>query len=211
MFNPITTGSHPLKLKISAIARHLCCIAYKVARGRPISFHLLHIAREFGLGRLAGSAKREARESFLLWMRQSCSVGAPQIQASKLLVLLAALTFAFAQETTAQSGLPLKGVTVSDLGNANDPLIEAAGGGAVPAGSYILDVVSGSGHGVYPTGAMVIVRADPPPAGQEFAGWAGDIAILANPFLPTTMAIMPSMNVSLSATYSDPEGAAYKR
>ena len=44
-------GSHLLQLikrKISAIALHLCCIALKVAQGRPISFHLLHIAREFG-------------------------------------------------------------------------------------------------------------------------------------------------------------------
>ena len=49
-------GSHLLKLikrKISAIALHLCCIAFKVTRGRPIWFHILHIAREFGLGRLA--------------------------------------------------------------------------------------------------------------------------------------------------------------
>jgi len=53
MFDPITTESHLLKLKISAIALHLCCIAWEVARGRPILFDLLQIAREFGLGRLA--------------------------------------------------------------------------------------------------------------------------------------------------------------
>jgi hypothetical protein len=35
------------------IARQLCCSALKVARGRPISFHLLHIAQEFGFERLA--------------------------------------------------------------------------------------------------------------------------------------------------------------
>jgi Divergent InlB B-repeat domain len=208
MFNPITTGSHLPKLRISAIALHLCCIAFKLARGRPISFHLLHIAREFGLGRLAETAKREARETFSLWMRQGCTVGAPQMQASKLLILLAALAFALAQETTAQSGLPLEGVTVSDLGNPNDSLFKVPAGGAVPSGSYVLDVVSGSGDGIYPTGKRVIVRADPPPAGQKFAGWTDDIAILSNPFLPTTTAIMPSMNVSISATYADPEGAA---
>jgi hypothetical protein len=208
MFNPITTGSHLPKLRISAIALHLCCIAFKVARGRPISFHLLHIAQEFGLGRLAETAKREARATFSPWMRKSCAAAAPQIQASKLLVLLAALTFALAQETTAQSGLPLEGVTVSDLGNPNDSLFKVPAGGAVPSGSYVLDVVSGSGDGIHPTGKRVIVRADPPPAGQKFAGWTGDMAILSNPFLPTTTAIMPSMNVSISATYADPEGAA---
>jgi hypothetical protein len=207
MFNPITTGSHLPKLRISAIALHLCCIAFKVARGRPISFHLLHIAQEFGLGRLAETAKREARETFSPWMRQSCTAAAPQIQASKLLVLLAALTFALAQESTAQSAPSLEGVNVSDLGNPNDSLFKVPAGGAVPSGSYVLDVVSGSGDGIYPTGKRVIVRADPPPAGQKFAGWTSDIAILSNPFLPTTTAIMPSMNVSISATYAHPEGA----
>ena len=128
--------------------------------------------------------------------------------ASKLLVLLAALALALAQETTAQSGRSLEGVTAGDLGSSNDPQIEVPGGGAVPAGSYILDVVSGSGDGIYPTGRRVKVSADPPPAGQQFAGWAGDTAILSNPFLPTTTAIIPSMNVSLFATYGDPQGAA---
>jgi List-Bact-rpt repeat protein len=144
-------------------------------------------------------------------MRHSCTSGAPAIQAImtlKLLVLLAALTFALAQETTAQSGPSLEGVTVSDLGDPNDSLFKVPAGGAVPPGSYVLDVASGSGDGIYPTGRRVKVSADAPPAGQKFAGWTGDITILSNPFLPTTTAIIPSMDVSLSATYADPEGAA---
>jgi hypothetical protein len=111
--------------------------------------------------------------------------------ASKLLVLLAALAFALAQETRAQSGLSVEGVNV----------------GAAPPGSYILDVVYGSGDGIYKVGTIVSVSADPPPAGRKFTGWAGDIAILSNPFLPTTTAIIPSMNVSVFATYGDPHGA----
>jgi len=52
-----TTSDSPLlKPKISAIALQLCCLACEAARGRPILFDLLHIAREFGLGRLAGGA-----------------------------------------------------------------------------------------------------------------------------------------------------------
>jgi hypothetical protein len=211
MFNPITTGSHFPKLRILAIALHLCCIVLKVARGRPISFHLLHFAQEFGLGRLAKTAKREARETFSLWMRQSFAVSAPHIQASKLLVVLAALAFALAQEATAQSGRSLEGGTVGDLGNPHNSLFKVPAGGAVPLGSCVLHVVSGNGGGMYPTGAMVIVSADSPPTGQQFARWEGDIAILSNPFLPTTTATMPSMNVSLSATYADPEGAAGSR
>jgi Divergent InlB B-repeat domain len=139
-------------------------------------------------------------------MRQSCAVGVPQIQASKLLVFLIALTFALAQEATAQSGRSLEGVTAGDLRSPNDPLIEVPGG-AVPIGSYILEVVSGSGDGIYPTGRRVKVTADPPPAGQQFASWAGDIAILSNPFRPTTTAIIPSMDVSVVATYRDLERA----
>jgi hypothetical protein len=47
------------------------------------------------------------------------------------------------------------------------------------------------------------VTADAPPAGQTFAGWTGDIQILANPFLSTTMATMPSMDVTVNATFAD--------
>jgi Divergent InlB B-repeat domain len=136
-------------------------------------------------------------------MRQSCTVGARQIQASKLLVLLAALALALAQEATAQSGLSREGGLVGDLRNPKQPLVEVPGGAAVPPGSVVLDVVSGGGNGIYPMGAIVIVTADPPPAGQQFAGWAGDTAILSNPFRPTTTAIIPSMDVSVVATYRD--------
>jgi hypothetical protein len=54
MLNTTTSGSPLLQLKISAIALDLRCIACKAARVTPISF--LHIAREFGLERLAGGA-----------------------------------------------------------------------------------------------------------------------------------------------------------
>jgi hypothetical protein len=41
-------------------------------------------------------------------------------------------------------------------------------------------------------------------AGAQFAGWKGDIAILANPSLPTTTATIPSMAVTITATYTAP-------
>jgi PA14 domain/Divergent InlB B-repeat domain len=68
--------------------------------------------------------------------------------------------------------------------------------------TYMLEVGSGSGDGAYATGTMVTVIADPP-TGQHFAGWSGDIAILSNPFLATTTAIVPSMNVKIFAMYSE--------
>ena len=52
-------------------------------------------------------------------------------------------------------------------------------------------------------GKKVTVIADPPPTGQHFAGWSGDIAILSNPFLATTTAIVPSMNVKIFAMNSE--------
>jgi hypothetical protein len=71
----------------------------------------------------------------------------------------------------------------------------------VPPGSSILTVYRGSGSGVYPAGTMVAVSADPPSTGQQFAGWTGDIAILSNPFITTTTAIVPSMDTSIFANY----------
>jgi Divergent InlB B-repeat domain/Ferritin-like domain len=52
-------------------------------------------------------------------------------------------------------------------------------------------------------GEVVTVTADPPPPGKIFAGWKDDIEILANPSLPTTTATVPSIDVTLTATYKD--------
>ena len=70
-------------------------------------------------------------------------------------------------------------------------------------GTHTLTVNNGRGSGNHVAGASVTVTADAPPAGQKFAGWSGDIQILANPFLSTTMATMPSMDVTISATFAD--------
>jgi Divergent InlB B-repeat domain len=72
--------------------------------------------------------------------------------------------------------------------------------GVPPLGSHSLQVLNGSGTGVYPVGTVVTVRANPLPEGEEFAGWAGDISVLADPSLPTTTATVPVGNVSLTAT-----------
>jgi hypothetical protein len=47
------------------------------------------------------------------------------------------------------------------------------------------------------------VTADKPPAGKQFARWSGDTEILVNPSLPTTTATMPSIDVTITATYAD--------
>ena len=46
-------------------------------------------------------------------------------------------------------------------------------------------------------------RADAPPAGQQFAGWTGDVQILADPAASTTTGTIPSMEVTITATYRE--------
>jgi hypothetical protein len=70
-------------------------------------------------------------------------------------------------------------------------------------GTRTLKVNNGRGSGRHAAGTMVKVTADAPPAGKKFAGWSGDIQILANPSEPTTTATMPSIEVTLAATYAD--------
>jgi Divergent InlB B-repeat domain len=53
-------------------------------------------------------------------------------------------------------------------------------------------------------GTLVTVTAAPAPAGTHFVGWTGDIEILANPSLPETTATIPSMAVTITATYTAP-------
>jgi Divergent InlB B-repeat domain len=67
--------------------------------------------------------------------------------------------------------------------------------------TQMLNVHDGSGDGEYPAGTIVTVTAGPP-TGEQFAGWTGDTSILANPFLATTSATIPTVDVSLTATYT---------
>jgi hypothetical protein len=69
---------------------------------------------------------------------------------------------------------------------------------------YALTVEHGKPSGHYEAGTQVVVSADQPPSGAEFARWTGDIAILANPFLSRTTATIPFTAVTISATYTEP-------
>ncbi len=69
---------------------------------------------------------------------------------------------------------------------------------------YSLTVEKGKPSDNYEAGTLVSVVANAAPAGAEFAGWTGDIAILANPFLPKTTATIPYMAVTITATYTAP-------
>ena len=67
---------------------------------------------------------------------------------------------------------------------------------------FSLTVKGGEPSGNYTTGTQVIVSANAPKPGAQFAGWKGDIAILANPSVPTTTATIPSIAVTITATYT---------
>ena len=98
--------------------------------------------------------------------------------------------------TIAVSISGLKAFSISDLG------------AQIPASSdptkFSLTVEGGNPSGNYAAGTQVTVSAKAPKAGAQFAGWKGDIAILSNPFLPTTTATIPFMAVTITATYTAP-------
>jgi hypothetical protein len=70
--------------------------------------------------------------------------------------------------------------------------------------TYSLTVENGKPSGSYETGTQIVVSADAPPNGAQFAGWTGDVAILANRFLPKTTVTIPYMAVTITATYTAP-------
>lgn len=75
--------------------------------------------------------------------------------------------------------------------------------------TYILTVNGGSGSGAYSEGTMVAIKAHAPPAGMIFDQWTGDIAKLANPFLPETTLAMPASNCEISSSYRNASNNEY--
>ncbi len=98
------------------------------------------------------------------------------------------LFVALAVATATISALPAEETTTA----SNDPTKSS------------LTVEKGNPSGDYAAGTLVIVSAEEPKAGAQFAGWTGDVAILANPSLPTTTATIPFMAVTITATYTAP-------
>ncbi len=68
-----------------------------------------------------------------------------------------------------------------------------------------VNIVNGSGDGTYPAGTRVDIFANPPPDGQVFDRWTGDVAALGNgaivALLPRTTITVPATPVTLTATY----------
>ena len=64
----------------------------------------------------------------------------------------------------------------------------------------LLPVVDGIRGENYPVDKQVLVSAKPPSKGLQFASPIGDVLVLANPSVPITTAIVPSSDVTITAT-----------
>ncbi len=69
----------------------------------------------------------------------------------------------------------------------------------LPAPTYVLVVVNGSGSGNFTANTTVSITADAAPAGEVFGSWSG--AVVANPTAANTTLVMPSNNVTMTAHY----------
>lgn len=65
-----------------------------------------------------------------------------------------------------------------------------------------LTVNRGTATGNRDPGNQVTLRADPAPAGAQFAHWTGDVAALADRFSSTTTAIVPFTAATVTATFT---------
>ena len=71
-----------------------------------------------------------------------------------------------------------------------------------PPQTVQLTVINGTGSGFYPPNTPdVPVSANPPPPGQQFDLWTGDIEVVDNIMSPNTTVTIPSMPVTIEATY----------
>jgi PA14 domain/Divergent InlB B-repeat domain/Fibronectin type III domain len=75
-----------------------------------------------------------------------------------------------------------------------------------PLPTFNVTVTNGTGDGSYYAGAQVNITAASPPAGQQFAGWTGNVTF-ANASSPNTSFTMPSSPVVVTATYSVSSGS----
>lgn len=93
-------------------------------------------------------------------------------------------------------------VTLQQLATVNlRSFVVVTGSGAATT----LTLNNGAGGGSYPAGSRVDIFAFPPPPGQVFDRWTGDVAALGAgaiaPLLARTVVTLPATPVTLTATY----------
>lgn len=93
-------------------------------------------------------------------------------------------------------------VVIDEVNNAAPEETPAPETEALVPDLYTVEVEFGEGGGSYEAGAEVVVYADAPEEGQEFAGWlTSENLVLTDPQNEEAIFVMPAENVSLKATY----------
>ncbi len=83
-----------------------------------------------------------------------------------------------------------------------DQLYHATCAVTVPAPSYTLSVVNGTGGGSFHAGATANIVASPAPYGQAFDHWTSDNGgVFANAYSSSTVFTVPAANVTVTALY----------
>jgi len=75
---------------------------------------------------------------------------------------------------------------------------------------YYLTVKNGTGDGTYTAGTVVNITAYPPPAGQDFYEWVGDVAGVADVNASSTTYTMPAADAEIAASYRDQGAQTYE-
>ena len=71
------------------------------------------------------------------------------------------------------------------------------------SGNYSLDVVSGTGDGIYTQGQVVAISADPPATGASFTAWTGDTTGITSTTSSSTNITIQASDATITATYSN--------
>jgi hypothetical protein len=71
-------------------------------------------------------------------------------------------------------------------------------------GGVLLTVVNGTGGGLFEAGAVLQISARSPEAGEQFAGWEGDVQHLDNAQSLTPTVTLPDHDITLRAVFADP-------
>lgn len=91
----------------------------------------------------------------------------------------------------------------------SDPLSQAASQATLlltfdPAvGGVLLTVINGTGTGLFEAGNVLPISARTAQAGEQFAGWTGDVQFLDNPQSMTPTVTLPDHDITLTAVFND--------
>lgn len=94
---------------------------------------------------------------------------------------------------------------IADVTESETTIMIRAGNSTIEATYRLvactLEVVNGSGSGTYTPAQAVTIRANTPPSGQVFNGWAGDVSGVADVKQAETTIVVNQAHIRIEATY----------